>query len=569
MLSLLSSLAVAVELGEDASLALNDDLELRYYREESPLPEVEGAENVGDYIEQVNRLNAQLFWGDNQLGLQVDEVALFSNSYYLDDELVLEHALVPEGIDSPLGDQAFANVEKVWYVRKLGDVEVQVGDGYAAFGRGLALNLVRNVDIDVDTSLLGAQVSASKGDWDLSATSGITNRQQVLQDNPNVIISPERTHMVTGLRADRYGLGPANVGAHGVVYGFAREGGDTYPYSGFSQYGEGLDAMVGGVTVEAFGIGGVDWFVEADYFAYQADDLFAGEERENGYAGYVSAAAYPGKVTLLFEGKHYVDAYRLNTLSTSDGYAMVTGPTLEYERGVTEDSAAALSSNDISGGRVRADLAVKPAVLTPYASVAVFRDRDLYGLHFNRSPETIVHPVAGVDWLGDPLKVLANVGYRVDRRDGVVLDVDGDGVDEVNEVDIGADRMAHADVDFRFPFFGDLGAEVSADWKLFWWGDNFIQQEDFSEGTIAFAVHTHGGWVFIAYQDYTDNPLVQSSGNLGDHLYGAGEIQYKPNSATTLKAFYGAYKAGIRCAGGQCKSLPGFDGARVSFSTAF
>ena len=31
-----------------------------------------------------------------------------------------------------------------------------------------------------------------------------------------------------------------------------------------------------------------------------------------------------------------------------------------------------------------------------------------------------------------------------------------------------------------------------------------------------------------------------------------------------LKAFYGAYKSGIRCAGGQCKQLPAFEGARAS-----
>ncbi len=569
MLSLMCLSAWAVELGDDAHLAVNDDLELRLYRGDSPLPDTTGAEDLGDYAELVNRLNAQLFWGVNQLGLQLDTVALFANSYYLDDELVLEHALVPDTVQSPLGDQAFINVEKVWYTRRLGDVEVQVGDGYAAYGRGMALNLVRNVDIDVDTSLLGAQANAALGDWDLTVVSGITNRQQVLQDNPNVLISPERGHMVSGARVDRYGLGPANVGAHGVVYSFAGDDGGTYPYGGFSQYGAELDAMVAGATVEAFGIGGIDWFLEGDVFAYQSEELFSGDELSNGYAAYASAAAYPGKVTLLFEGKHYVDAYRLNSLVVADGYAMVNGPTLEYERAVTEDSAAALGSNDISGGRVRADLAVKPAVLIPYASLAVFRDRDLGGLHFNQAPETVVHPVGGVDWIGDTLKLLTNVGYRVDRRDGATLDVDGDGIDEANQIDLGADRLAHVDVDFRFPFFADLGAEVSADVKRFWWGDNRIQQTDFTEGTLALAVHMHGGWTFIGYQDFTDNPLVQSSGNLDDHLYGAAEVQYKPNSSTTIKAFYGAYKAGIRCAGGQCKSLPGFDGARLSVSTAF
>jgi hypothetical protein len=63
--------------------------------------------------------------------------------------------------------------------------------------------------------------------------------------------------------------------------------------------------------------------------------------------------------------------------------------------------------------------------------------------------------------------------------------------------------------------------------------------------------------------------LIQSEGNLDDNLYGAFEVQHQPSSNVTLKAFYGAYKAGIRCSGGQCRSLPGFEGARVSVNGVF
>ena len=62
---------------------------------------------------------------------------------------------------------------------------------------------------------------------------------------------------------------------------------------------------------------------------------------------------------------------------------------------------------------------------------------------------------------------------------------------------------------------------------------------------------------------------MASTGNLGEDLYGAVELQWKPQPATTLKAFYGAYRAGIRCAGGQCRQLPGFNGAKVALTTTF
>jgi hypothetical protein len=85
----------------------------------------------------------------------------------------------------------------------------------------------------------------------------------------------------------------------------------------------------------------------------------------------------------------------------------------------------------------------------------------------------------------------------------------------------------------------------------------------------AAAWHHGDEWIFVFYQDWTDNPLIQSEGNIGDNLYGALEVQHKPSTNVTLKAFYGAYKAGIRCSGGQCKSLPGFEGGRVSMNGVF
>ena len=62
---------------------------------------------------------------------------------------------------------------------------------------------------------------------------------------------------------------------------------------------------------------------------------------------------------------------------------------------------------------------------------------------------------------------------------------------------------------------------------------------------------------------------MNTVGNLGQSTYGAAEIQVKPKSSWTFKAFYGAYKAGIRCSGGQCRQLPGFEGARVTASITF
>jgi hypothetical protein len=85
----------------------------------------------------------------------------------------------------------------------------------------------------------------------------------------------------------------------------------------------------------------------------------------------------------------------------------------------------------------------------------------------------------------------------------------------------------------------------------------------------------------ILYQDWTDNPLIPALGNTsvlveplfsadwGKNLYVALEAQYKPTSASQFTALIGAYKAGIRCSGGQCRTLPGFNGVELTYTTQF
>ncbi len=246
----------------------------------------------------------------------------------------------------------------------------------------------------------------------------------------------------------------------------------------------------------------------------------------------------------------------MNLFAGPDGYEFASGPTLEYERAITEDSSSAVNSNDIYGGRVRVDVAVKPGQITPYVSLTASRDKDLAGLHFNQTPETIVHPMLGTDIQGATSHLLLNAGYRVDRRD---------------DSSEGSDKMAHFDATVGFPA-GPVHGTFVWDFYNFQWGNNTPQQADFLNSTIALAFNHHG-WTLIFYNDLTNDPLIDTSGNLPAvaefELYGATELQWQPTSSTTVKAFYGAYKAGIRCAGGQCKRLPGFDGGRVSLTHAF
>ena len=547
VLVLAGSPGLAMELGE-GSLAVSEDVEVRYFRAEEPLEGFEDYSNLLDYMEQVSRTNLLWIQGPWTIGAQVDQLALLLNRYYLDDELIYQHEPVTSGMRSPIPD-AYATLEKVWVGRRTEWGNMQVGDGYVSFGRGLALNIVRNTDIDLDTSLRGLQTSASQGDWEIKAAGGWTNQQQVQQDSPNYLLRPDRQSLVAGMRVDKYALGPTNVGVHSVVYRFAREASDIWEAP--ASIADPLDVVVTGGTLEWMGLGGMDWFVEGDVFKHFNSDLHAGEAPTLGSAIYASTAAYLGAATVLVEVKRYDGAERVNTFVSLEGFEVTSGPTLEYERVITEDSAAAVNSNDITSGRVRVDLAVWEK-FTPILAVGVHRDNELGGLHFNRAPETIVHLVAGVEYFGEIIQCIANGGMRQDLRD------DGYGADVLTHVDVAAD----------FPL-GPWHGELIVDAQRFSWGDNVNQQSDFSASSVALGIRPNDTWTLVLYNDYSDNPLIPSKGNLTETQYGAVEVQAHLAEATTLKAFYGAYKAGIRCAGGQCRNLPGFDGARLSLTTMF
>lgn len=524
-----------------------EEFRFRYYTRDDRLPGFPD-NPVFDYQEAVQRISVV---GGNPgltLGLQGDAVALFSNAYVLDGELTYERDLYTGGFNTFHPNWWFG-LEKLWLGGRQGGVDWTLGDSYAAFGRGYALNVVKNTDIDLDTSLRGAQLGVSAGAFELRLVEATTNPQQVRLENPNVAMVPDRAHAVHGVRADVYGR--VHAGVHATAFQFAPgidPTGDT-----FAAYGEPVAAGIVGATLEASSVGPLDLGAEVDAFLH--DPSLA---ERTGYAAYVSASAYPGVAIVLVEAKVARDTEHVNTVTAVDGYELSTGPSMEYERAITEDSSAAVNSNDIKGGRVRVDANVGKggAIVTPFVSLAAFRDDDLGGVHFNSTPETIAHAVGGAMVIVGEFHALFNGGYRVDLRDGAPAGNPGD-------------TTAHADAAVTVPLAHGLSVELAPSVLAYHWGENPIQQADYLDASGTLALKVGVPWAFIAYADYSDNPLIDSTGNVSDTVYAAGEVQWMPTTSTTLKLFYGAYRAGIRCAGGQCRSLPGFDGARLALTSNF
>lgn len=513
-----------------------------------------------DYTEFVNRFYYKLNHAENgwNSSLQIDQVTLGLNRYILDERLYNSIDLLEPSLFSPLPN-SLVRLEKANLTKNFANSKMELGDMSGAFGRGIALNIRSNKVVDIDTSLRGVKYSGSFGDVDITALSGLSNRQQISRDNPNLGLYQDVPHLINGAQLMLYGVGSATLGFHGVTATF----GDVSlrNESGIRRYEEAIDASIVGMDAEIFGLAGVDWYFEGNVFNYYDDALSEGGEHDTGYTGYVSASAYPGILVVLLEGKVSKDSERINLYTSIDNWEVATPPSLEYERMITEDSSATVNSNDVIGGRIRIDVPIVPAVFTPYVAVAGFHDKDLEGLHFNIVPETIVHPVAGVQYTDNDIVVLMNMGYRIDDRDSVPeLD---------NGVDQGQDRLIHFDGEVSFPLFGHEALELNSSMWKFMWGDNPIPHNDFVTMQNA-VVWRHGEDIdFILYQDYTTNTQLQSVGNITDEIYLAGELKYRPTPETSLRILAGAYKAGIRCSGGQCRTLPGFNGVEVAYSSTF
>jgi hypothetical protein len=508
--------------------------------------------NLHDYLEQVERINLLGTAGPYALGIQVDQVGLYRNRYILDDEMMRSWQLHDSTVDFPSEDVLLVP-EKVFLTWEGDSLSLGAGDVYASFGRGIALNVIKNTDVDIDTSIRGAKAAYNVGPAELTVISGLTNKQQISRNNINLGISDDIAHMISGAQLMLYGIGPAQIGVHSVLTRFGRD----RETAGYERYTEGLDAVVTGADVELFGLAGIDWYLEGDVFTYFDETLMPEETEGEGlldstpHVLYGSMSFYPVGTVVLIEGKHTKNAERINTFVASDVWELSTPPSLEYERMITEDSSATVNSNDAFGGRIRIDVPIKPSVLTPFMAVSAFRDLDTEGLHFNEVPETIVHPVLGVQYLPTGKIIMLNAGFRQDFRD------DSDY----------KDQLAHFDAEYSTPLFGDEGLEINLSGWKFWWGDD--HHSDFITLQNAL-VWRHGDqWDFILYQDWSNNTQLQSVGNLTDELYGALELRYKPTNALSIRTLVGAYKAGIRCSGGQCRMLPGFEGGELAVTASF
>ncbi|MFK7929338.1 MAG: hypothetical protein AB8H79_14180 [Myxococcota bacterium] len=543
------------------------------------------------FVEEVTRVTGRANTGRWSFQAQIDQVAFIGLPHIVDGEsktntpIMYAPCFLDDGIcvSNPFGntdnrsaDRFYMNPEKLAVSWTGDNVEVTVGDFYGAFGVGSSLNLNRNVDNDTDTSIQGVKVVARPGDWEVTGVFGTLNNQQVFQDNPMPsLLDGDRRHIVAGARLERFGLGPADVGIHGVMYDFVSDKGMR---GALDELGSAPDVVSGGASTY-LSAGGVDWNVQADVFAYPEADLdpriwAEGETKAPGHALYGAGVWFWGNTTWQAEFKRYKNVYRMNNVvPVAQGFQIVAPPTMELERAINIDTAAVTGSNDLTAGLLRVDIEAADGVL-PYIALGVGRDTDtVNAAQKSPVPESIFQIQAGAEILRDHWSLILDAVGRVDRKDR------SDGIN------YGEDVQLYAAADIKAPLPIGAGTQISLIGHHFNPGAtgegeaedlkaNTPSWHEFNASCTVLATSNLG---ITGFYDHTTNPVAGSGaigtgGNLSEKwpaAYGAGELFWKPSSSWTIKAFHGGYAAGIRCSGGQCRNVPAFTGSRISVTGTF
>lgn len=395
--------------------------------------------------------------------------------------------------------------------------QLAVGDFYAHFGHGLALSLRRVDELGIDTALRGARTDVLMLDDGLTVTllAGVTNPVNI--ESTRLRFTEDAEDRLAAARIEGH-IADLTLGAH--VVGMRQHlvpAGSPHPQT--ANYGATADLSAGdvGVSLEADG---------------QARDL--GTETATGLAIHGSATGHVERVTVLVEGKHYAQfetLYGSTATYLDDQFAYSAPPTAE------RIDQEVLDNTDVTGGRVRVDLATVEATSSSvYANAALFRDR-LLGLWF-------AHAYGGVDQrFEDGEMLLVTGGYRREMQsdDGALFRA-----------------IAHGELDVLLPLSQALALHFIAQYQahlerlgtanlVYHRGNGSLELDVGTEWAVAYGMD-------LNTQDQRDGVR---------HVFAYGTLRFRPSDWWVAQLLAGSQRGGIRCIAGACRDVPPFSGLRV------
>ncbi|MDD9940992.1 MAG: DUF6029 family protein [Myxococcales bacterium] len=395
--------------------------------------------------------------------------------------------------------------------------QLTLGDFYAQLGNGLALSVRRVDQLGIDIAVRGGRADLLLFDdaVTLSLLGGVTNPVNV--EGIRLRYTDDPGDRMAAARIEGR-LSEATVGVHAVTMRQERVA-EGSPHPQTTNYGATLDLTVGAVGLS----------LEADG---QVRDF--GSQVATGQAVHGSATARVGPVTVLAEGKHYVQFESLIGSAASyleDQFIYSVPPTVE------RIDQEVLDNTDITGGRLRVDLTTNQDTASMvYANLALFRNR-LLGLWF-------AHGFGGVDQRWDSgAWLLISGGYRRETH------ADGGHLFRA---------IAHAELDFLVP--------LSSSYSLHLIGQHQSHVEPLGSTRLIF--HRSNGsleldittvWTFTAGMDLNTQDMREEIRK----VFAFGLVRFRPSDTFQVQLRAGSQRGGIRCIAGACRDMPSFSGLRL------
>jgi len=590
----------AVQLGQEqgssllhgATLNINETFYYKYNLVLDDDPE-DSQEPPFPFHEFVSRTTATLRIKRFTLGMQFDVLAsapgcstpahsqAFADRYGAETPCVPPNQVLGSGWDEPISEDVLLRFEKAYLRYSNPNFDLQLGDFYASFGRGIVLSMVKKTEIDQDNSLRGARFELITRKLGITVLGGITNPQEISMELRNQGIDRLDGRLLAGGSVKLRPTRNLEFTAHSLGYNLLK-----------------IPSWSIGGTAEVSNIGDMlDLFIEVDGFLYGQDENSEADPIR-GYAAYFAGTLYAGALTLSVEAKSYRNSNLLLQPGPVVPIQYNNPPSLEHENSITEDINGSVQSGNIHGLRIQPELYFDKTSTTLTASVAVALDMEPHP-PFSRQHELTLHPWIAIDQpihLGKAdLHVLADVGYRHD------FPVRSDQQAGISDEEASARRgqflkntgMFHYSADVSLSF-GKHSLELVSRYRRHafttenetcWSRDDGSERCDRDDGWISMenslAYTLMGRYTIALHVDYTDDPIVQSlanSGAIGNLAYDkewrrstyiGGEIIVRPVSNLELYAFFGSQKAGIVCTGGACRTVPAFTGVKTRLSVNF
>lgn len=551
---------------EGGSLLLDEGFyfKVHHFPEDSP---------YDPFAELINRLHTSVRVQRWNVGMQID---LLANAPPADPETGPVNPLFGTPAPPHAVEDAYLVPEKLFVQYRGRAFKLELGDTYVNVGKGMALSLVRRTEIDEDHSLRGAKIGIATRPVDWTAFGGWVNAQNISVISINRNLQVPAGEFVFGSAALVRPARWMELGLHGIGTTFDRldDDGGHRPVDRLGLIREPVQMGTFGASLRFPSLGPVDWYTEGDLFVYgkspAGEVVHIGPEGEDqelkrGYAIYSGAQVFGSNVTFLAEFKRFEDHLYQSRLSGVTENSLTAAPTLELEEAINPDSQHAVTSNDITGYRLRWTFYVPNTAHNVFINFAQFvDDHDVPG----HDRELIFHPYAGVQLFapqGHHLFVTGGFRGEANLEDETPtgreygddlmahLYLDGAVVVKASTFELATNfRTFHEESDDPYDWFS---SESALSWNL--------------EGILTVAVlfdatnerASLSGPLAVPGNLYASDDPAKPLG-----LFGAAEITVRPTPAMAVKVFAGANKQGLRCTGGVCRWLPGFSGFRTELT---